>query len=179
MDLLKKLRNPKGFTLVELIIVIMIIGILAATLLPKVMGAPAKARDAARTADLNAIATALELYYADNSAYPAAAAGVGPTLVSSGYLKSLLQDPKDGTGAAYEYVYCAASVNGVADQAFAVGTRTESSQGGTAITDRHIEVGNINVITPATDDTTKATTKTGATSGSYVYGTSACDDFDT
>lgn len=63
----------KGFTLIELLIVITIIGILAVALLPSVLGAPARARDAARKADLNNIIAAIETYNSDNQKYP-----VGP-----------------------------------------------------------------------------------------------------
>ncbi|MFH0834664.1 MAG: prepilin-type N-terminal cleavage/methylation domain-containing protein [Patescibacteria group bacterium] len=170
MRLISKLRSPRGFTLVELIIVIMIIGILAATLLPKIMGAPAKARDAARQADFNAIATSLEMYFADHDAYPAPAANLGTTLVSGGYIKSALKDPQNS--AAYVYVYCTASRNGVANQAFALGTRYESSTGSS----RTLEVGDP-VITPSSSDTVKATTKSGATVGTFTYGDSTCADF--
>ncbi|MCF7846155.1 MAG: prepilin-type N-terminal cleavage/methylation domain-containing protein [Candidatus Peribacteraceae bacterium] len=169
MKLLQKLRNPRGFTLVELIIVIMIIGILAATLLPKVMGAPAKARDAARESDFNAISTVLELYYADNNVYPTPSADdtVGAALVSGGYLKSDLKDPQDS--AAYVYIYCTASRNGVANQAMALGTRLESSTGSS----RTVEVGDP-IITASANDTTPATTKAGATVGTFTYGDSTC-----
>lgn len=172
MKLLQKLRSPKGFTLVELIIVIMIIGILAATLLPKVMGAPAKARDAARQADFNAVATAVELYYADNDEYPDPSADdvVGAGLVTSGYLKADLKDPQDE--AAYVYVYCSASRNGITLQSFALGTRLESSTS----SERALEVGDP-IITSSTGDTVKATTKSGATVGTFTYGDSTCVDF--
>ncbi|HLG25247.1 MAG TPA: type II secretion system protein [Candidatus Gracilibacteria bacterium] len=69
---MKNTATKKGFTLIELLIVITIIGILAAALLPSILGAPARARDAARAADLNQIVTALETYASDNNgAYPA------------------------------------------------------------------------------------------------------------
>lgn len=67
---MKNTRHSKGFTLIELLIVITIIGILAVALLPSVLGAPARARDAARKADLNNIIAALETYNSDNQDYP-------------------------------------------------------------------------------------------------------------
>lgn len=69
---MKNTRHSKGFTLIELLIVITIIGILAVALLPSVLGAPARARDAARKADINNIIAALETYNSDNQSYPAA-----------------------------------------------------------------------------------------------------------
>jgi general secretion pathway protein G len=130
MNLLRKLRNPKGFTLVELIIVIMIIGILAATMLPKVMGGPARARDAQRKANLAAITTALELYYTDNEAYPVVLT-LGSTLDT--YMANLpYEDPKDAAGTGYQYVYCFGDTAGLPGQDFALVTLLETG-GGTVV----------------------------------------------
>ena len=64
------MRNTKkGFTLIELLIVITIIGILAAALLPTILGAPQKGRDAARQKDVNGLVTAVEAYVADGGSY--------------------------------------------------------------------------------------------------------------
>lgn len=65
-----KLRLGKAFTLIELLIVITIIGILAVALIPRISQGPARARDVSRKADLQNVANALELFYADNNAYP-------------------------------------------------------------------------------------------------------------
>ncbi len=117
-----KLRSRKGFTLVELIIVIMIIGILAATMLPKVMGGPARARDAQRKSNLAAITTALELYYTDNETYPTAVT-LGTDLAT--YMANLpYEDPKDTVG--YQYIYCHGTTVGLAGQEFALAVLLET-----------------------------------------------------
>jgi len=53
----------RGFTLVEMLIVIVIIGLLAAALIPKIVGMQAKARDTTRSADVRSIRTAFTDYY--------------------------------------------------------------------------------------------------------------------
>jgi len=60
----------KGFTLVELLVVISIIATLTAILLPNFMGARERARDAQKIQDAFAIKNALRMYYNDNQAYP-------------------------------------------------------------------------------------------------------------
>jgi len=60
----------RGFTLIELMIVIVILGILMGTILPRLTGAQSRARDTARIADLNNISQALEVYFNDNGSYP-------------------------------------------------------------------------------------------------------------
>src|ERR1700730_13516423 len=74
----------RGFTLIELMIVVAIIAILAGILIPNFVNARAQAQTAACESNLRSIATALELYYADNQVYPvASAASVQPALMNA------------------------------------------------------------------------------------------------
>ncbi|MDZ7786464.1 MAG: prepilin-type N-terminal cleavage/methylation domain-containing protein [Candidatus Saccharibacteria bacterium] len=60
----------KGFTIIELLIVIAIIVILAGLVLTNIQGAQAQARDSARIQNIGSIRTQLEVYHNDNNAYP-------------------------------------------------------------------------------------------------------------
>lgn len=69
--MLNKIRKQEsGFTIVELLIVIVVIGILAALVLNTFQGVQARARDTERTTDVNALHTQYEVYYNDNGVYP-------------------------------------------------------------------------------------------------------------
>ena len=65
-----KLNKKWGFTLIEIMIVIVIISLLAVTLVPKLTGAQARARDASRTASLMQMKAVLIAYYDDFSEFP-------------------------------------------------------------------------------------------------------------
>jgi general secretion pathway protein G len=73
MKLKKKAKKGKGFTLVELLVVVAILAILAAALLPKFLGYTDKAREAQTMADLSTMKSVVEIYAADVGAgkYPA------------------------------------------------------------------------------------------------------------
>ncbi len=67
--------KSKGFTLIELIVVISIIGVLSTLIINNLNDARARARDSKRKQELSGLKTALRLYYNDYQTYPAAPAG--------------------------------------------------------------------------------------------------------
>lgn len=71
--MIKKYKS-KGFTLIELLVVIAIIGLLSTLAVVALNNARSKARDAKRLSDIKSIQTALELFFADKSTYPAVTA---------------------------------------------------------------------------------------------------------
>jgi general secretion pathway protein G len=81
-----------GFTLIELIVVISIIGILAAVALPAMKQAPKRAREAALKENLFTIRSCIDQFYADFQKYP----GSLDELVSKGYLRKVPIDPVTG-----------------------------------------------------------------------------------
>ena len=70
-------RRQSGFTLIELLIVIAIIGILAAIAIPNLLNAVQRGKQKRTMSDMRALATAIEAYALDESAYPAAACASG------------------------------------------------------------------------------------------------------
>lgn len=67
-----KNKNAKGFTLVELLVVIFIIGVLVSLLLANILGARQRATDVEKKANLQQVKRALRLFYNDFQSYPAA-----------------------------------------------------------------------------------------------------------
>lgn len=67
---MRPMARQRGFTIVELLIVIVVIGILAAITIVAYNGVQAKARDTERTSDIKQLQQSLELFYAQNSYYP-------------------------------------------------------------------------------------------------------------
>jgi general secretion pathway protein G len=98
-------RRPQGFTLIELMIVIAIIGVLAAILIPNFLHARAQSQTAACEENLKNIATALEEYATDHSGqYPPASRPVNPALFGVAGNPYMGATPKDPAGGAYRYI---------------------------------------------------------------------------
>ena len=66
-----KMRSRKGFTLVELMIVVLILGALAAIAIPRIMGGAATAKANACATNIDLINSQIELYYSSTGGYPA------------------------------------------------------------------------------------------------------------
>jgi len=107
-------KSPGGFTLIEVMVVVVILSILAAVVVPKIMSRPDEARAARVKQDVRALETALKLYKLDNFTYPSTDQGLmalverpadlpeGARWVEGGYLDKV---PKDPWGSEYVYLY--------------------------------------------------------------------------
>jgi len=107
------MRKINGFTLIEVMVVVVILGILAALVVPKVMSRPEQARIVKVKQDILAIESALDLYKLDSGFYPSTDQGLEALVEkpeqdpipmnwkSEGYLKNV---PKDPWGNQYQYI---------------------------------------------------------------------------
>jgi general secretion pathway protein G len=68
--------NPPGFTLIEIMVVMVIIGILAGLIVPRIIGRPDEARQTKAQVQIESIETALKLYKLDNGYYPTTEQGL-------------------------------------------------------------------------------------------------------
>ena len=110
----KQAATQTGFTLIEVMVVIVIIGVLAALIVPQVMSRPDEARATAARTDIASIKQALNLYKLDNYRYPTTEQGlqalvkkpsVAPLAENwkgNGYLERV---PKDPRGNPYRYLH--------------------------------------------------------------------------
>lgn len=106
-------RRWAGFTLIEILVVVVILGILAALVVPRIMERPDEARVVATKSDIRGITSALKLYRLDNGVYPSTEQGllalvrkpdtgvIPRNWKEGGYLDRV---PKDPWGAEYQYL---------------------------------------------------------------------------
>ena len=104
-DQTKKINKMKqsGFTLIEIMVVVVIIGILASVVVPRIMDNPDKARVAKAKNDIRALESAMDLYRLDNFTYPSTDEGLEALITApssgpanwkqGGYIKKLNNDP--------------------------------------------------------------------------------------
>ena len=103
--------RARGFTLIEVMVVIVILGVLAALIVPRVLGRPDEARIVAAKQDLASIMQALKLYKLDNRRYPSTEQGLQALVTRpssppqpdnwKSYLEKL---PNDPWGSPYQYL---------------------------------------------------------------------------
>ena len=106
-------RKQRGFTLIEIMVVVVILGILAALVVPQVMNRPDQAKVTVAKGDIKAIGAALDMYKLDNFSYPSTQQGLNALVEKpsgnpqprnwnrDGYLKRV---PKDPWGNDYQYL---------------------------------------------------------------------------
>jgi general secretion pathway protein G len=106
-------RRSRGFTLIEIMVVVVIMGVLAALVVPKLLSRTGESKVAAAKVDIATVMQALKLYKLDNQRYPTTEQGlqalltkptVGPAAngwKSGGYLEKM---PKDPWGNPYQFL---------------------------------------------------------------------------
>ena len=101
-----KKKTNKAFTLIEMLLVILIIGVIVGIVLPRVGGMGESAKIKAAMADLRSIKSAIEVYYMNNSSYPATGSAALETALQGETNRILDELPDDVFAAAgTKYVY--------------------------------------------------------------------------
>jgi general secretion pathway protein G len=138
--------GQSGFTLIEIMVVVIIIGLLAAVIVPQVIDKVDQARTTKAKADIQSIETALTMFRLDNSKYPTTDQGLQSLVVQptdpsirhwrpGGYIQRVSKDP---WGNDYQYVY--PGTHGKEYDLFTLGSDGQPGGEGTAA-----DIGNWNV----------------------------------
>lgn len=139
-------NKQQGFTLIEVMVVVVILGILAAVVVPRIMDNPDKARITKAKQDIRALESALNLYRLDNYKYPTTDQGLEALITApgdltnssnykqGGYIRKLPADPWGST-----YLYLSPGEHGEVD-IFSLGA--DSAPGGTGVS---ADIGNWNI----------------------------------
>ena len=116
-----QLNDSRGFTLIEIMVVVIILGILAAYIAPKIMGRPDEAKRVKAKLDIASLESALKLYRLDNGTYPTTEQGILALVEEpettplprkwhkGGYLEKN-RTPRDPWG--YDFVYLSPGIQG-------------------------------------------------------------------
>ena len=128
----RAVRGQAGFTLLEIMVVVAILGLLAAFIVPNVIGQGDKAKVDLAKANMTGIANALDFYKLDNKKYPTTEQGLQALVTKpegasnwnpSGYLPKLPEDPWGN-----EYVYISPGIDGQPYDLYSLGA--DGAEGG-------------------------------------------------
>lgn len=137
-------NTKRGFTLVELLVVISIISILSMVAFASFDAARKKSRDAARSADMQQLSASLQVYAATYGKYPSSgdgtcssyssfgAGGCLQVLVTAGLYSELPEDPLNKDSQRYQYDNTCSTPSGSSDQHYRAWTIGEREQDATA-----------------------------------------------
>lgn len=140
---MRQRRKQAGFTLIEIMVVVVILGILAAFIVPRLMDRPDAARITKAKSDIRAIESALSLYRLDNHSYPTTDQGLAALVEKpanaaawkeGGYIERMPKDPWNNP-----YQYLNPGVHGTID-VFSYGA--DGQEGGDGI---NADIGNWNL----------------------------------
>ncbi|NJB68765.1 general secretion pathway protein G [Desulfobaculum xiamenense] len=132
-------RAQRGFTLIELMVVIVILGVLAGLVVPQLMDEPQKARVVKAKMQIESLTTSLQKFYLDNGFYPSTEQGLQALVSkpsvgripreypSGGYISKIPKDPWGG-----DYIYLSPGEHGKFDIISYGGDNEEGGQGNDA-----------------------------------------------
>jgi prepilin-type N-terminal cleavage/methylation domain-containing protein len=156
----------RGFTLIEVLVVVSIVGILSAIVIANMSRSSAQGRDADRKADLRILQLAVEAYKQRNGRYPAMGCIPGADLLSGendcsnyvaglvpDYINALPRDPRRGSNVGFAYITNTAAGNSGTSYKLMVVNTVESETMATTSPMRSCDVGVTNSICSATPST--------------------------